>query len=141
MNINREMTKGARFSFYLMLFLLGGLFWIATKTGHFTMDEAVYGRAVDYPAAYWAAAMMFPSAGYIAALFINGRRWWTAPVRIMIGSWMIGYFIAFVWCAMPSAGVDIIVIASAVMALKAALMSMFDLGDMRRRRRLTHGRG
>ena len=130
----RDMTKGARFSFYGMLFLLGAVFWIATKAGHFSMSEAVYGRAVDLPAALWAGCMLFPAAVYLIALFVNGRRWWTVYLRLLIGAGVMFYFSAFVVFALPASGGDLMVIASGVLMLKAGIMSYFDGLDLIRQR-------
>ena len=136
--MNRDMTKGARFFFYFLLFLMGGAFWIAAKTGHFHMSEAVYGAAVKYPAVWWALAMLAPSSAYLAALFINGRRWWTAPTRIMIAAWMMTYFASFVVAALPSAGVDIVVIASGALAVAVALLAAFDIADAAKKKGPRH---
>lgn len=132
--MNRDMTKGARFGFYLMLFVMGCVFWIASVAGHFSMSADVYGQAVELPAELWAGAMLFPSAAYLMALFINGRRRWTAPVRIAVGIFMMLYFSLFIVAALPAAGGDLMVIASGVMMIKAAVMSYFDGLDLLRRR-------
>ncbi|UNY40297.1 hypothetical protein KLEP181_gp27 [Paracoccus phage vB_PmaP_KLEP18-1] len=132
--MNRDMTKGARFSFYLMLFLMGCVFWIASTTGHFKMSPEVYGRAVDLPSELWAGAMLFPSAVYLIALFINGRRRWTAPLRMVLGAFLMLYFSSFVASALPASGGDLMVIASGVMMVKAAVMAYFDGLDLLRGR-------
>lgn len=131
--MNRDMAKGARFGFYMMLMFMGATFWVATKTGHFKMSEDVYGRAVDYPAVIWAGLMLFPSAVYLMALFINGRRWWTAPIRVLIGLFMAVYFSAFIAMALPASGGDLMVIASGAMMAKAVIMATFDISDARRK--------
>ncbi len=130
----RDMTKGARFGFYGMLFLMGAVFWIATKAGHFSMSEDVYGEAVALPAALWAGAMLFPSAIYLGALFINGNRWWTPYVRVSCGGWMMLYFSAFVVFAWPASGGDLMVIASSVLMMKSFVMAYFDGLDLLRGR-------
>lgn len=132
------MTKGARFSFYGMLFLMGGVFWIAAATGHFVMSPEVYGQAVELPAELWAGGMLFPSFFYLIALFINGSRSWTAPLRIAIGLAMMTYFSAFVVSALPASGGDLMVIASGVMMIKAAVMAYFDGLDLLRGRYVRH---
>lgn len=135
--MNRPMTKGARFGFYGYLFVMGCVFWIASVTGHFVMSPEVYGRAVELPSELWAGAMLFPSAIYLIALFINGQRRWTAPIRMMIAVWMMLYFSSFVVSALPASGGDLMVIASGVMLIKAAVMAYFDGLDFLRGR---HGR-
>lgn len=134
MAVNRNMTKGARFSFYSMLFLMGSVFWITAMTGHFRMHPEVYGSAVDLPAILWAGLMLFPSGAYLPCLFVNGRRWWTVHVRLVVGLWMITYFSAFFFAALPTAYGDFMVIASAVMAVKALIMVAFDALDLKRQR-------
>lgn len=130
--MTREMTKGARFSYYLMLFMMGCVFWLATMTGHFSMYAPVYGWAAHYPAELWAGAMLFPSAIYLIALFINGRRWWTAPLRCVMGIFIMLYFSSFVASALPAIGGDLMVIASGVLMTKAAVMLCFDGIDLMR---------
>jgi len=137
--MTREMTKGARFSFYLMLFIMGCVFWVASVTGWFTMSPEVYGRAVDLPSELWAGAMLGPSAVYLVALFINGRRAWTAPLRMMLGVFMMMYFSSFVASALPAAGGDLMVIASGVMMVKSAIMMYFDGLDFLRGRHVRRG--
>lgn len=132
--MNRDMTKGARFGFYGMLFLMGCVFWVASVTGHFNMPPEVYGDAVELPSEIWAGAMLFPSALYLSALFINGRRSWTAPGRMMVGVWMMFYFSTFVASALPASGGDLMVIASGIMMLKSAVMAYFDGLDYLRKR-------
>lgn len=129
----RAMTKGARFGFYVMLFLMGCAFWIATVTGHFTMYGPVYGWVSGHRSEVWAAGMLFPSAIYLTALFINGRRAWTAPMRCAMDMWMIVYFGVFVTSAVPVVGGDLMVIVSGVMMAKAGVMLFFDGLDMVRR--------
>ena len=136
--MNRDMTKGARFSFYGMLFLMGCVFWIASVSGHFKMSEEVYGAAVQLPSEVWAGAMLFPSALYLAGLFINGRRRWTAPARIAVGVWMMFYFSSFVASALPASGGDLMVIASGIMMIKSAVMGYFDGLDYLRKRHAKH---
>lgn len=138
--MNRDMTKGARFSFYGMQLILGSVFWTAASSGHFVMSEEVYGRAVDWPAKWWALAMLFPAATYLAALFVNGRRRWTPYIRVVAGCWMLLYYSTFIAFGLPSAGVDLIVIASGVFALKAGVMLAFDCADIKRKRHDTLGR-
>lgn len=128
------MTKGARFSFYLMLFLMGCAFWIATMTGHFRMYAPIYGWIADYDARIWAGGMMFPAALYLMALFINGRRRWTAPLRCVMGICTMLYFSAFVASGLPALGGDLLVIASGTLMLKATVMLYFDGVDLLRRR-------
>lgn len=130
--MNRDMAKGARFGFYTMLFGMGAVFWITAKLGYFSMSEDVYGRAVDYPAVWWALAMLLPSSTYLMALFINGRRWWTAPTRITIDVLMMFYFSMFVAYALPASGGDLMVVASVVLMIKSGVMAFFDVCDMKR---------
>ena len=130
--MNRDMAKGARFSFYGMQFLMGCVFWIASVTNVFIMSEEVYGAAVAWPSEWWAGGMMGPAALYLIALFINGRRWWTAYVRMTIGAWMMLYYSAFVALGFPSCGLDLIVIASSIFMAKAAVMLVFDARDWAR---------
>lgn len=132
--MTRDMTKGARFSYYLMLFLMGCMFWLATMIGHFDMYPALYGWAAEYPSELWAGAMLFPSAVYLMALFINGRRWWTAPLRCVMGVCMMLYFSSFVASAAPAEGGRLMVIASGVMMIKASVMLCFDGLDCMRKR-------
>lgn len=132
--MTRDMTKGARFSYYLMLFMAGCMFWLATKTGHFSMYAPIYGWVADYPAEWWAGAMLFPSALYLMALFINGRRWWTAPMRCAVGISIMLYFSSFVSSALPAVGGDLVVIFSAVLGFKASVMLCFDVADLSRKR-------
>lgn len=124
--MSRDMSKGARFSFYGMMFVMGVVFWIAAQAGFFRMSQEVYGDAVNLPAKWWAAAMLFPSTAYLVALFINGRRWWTPHIRLTVGVWMALYFSAFVASALPASGGDLMVIASGVFAVKVAVMGYFD---------------
>ena len=132
--MNRDMTKGARFSFYGMQLLMGCVFWLTAVADIFQMSDLVYGSAVAYPAEYWAGLMMFPATVYLAALFINGRRWWTVYIRIAMGIWMMLYYSAFVVLAYPSAGVDLIVIGSSIFMAKSAIMLYFDGVDVKRKR-------
>lgn len=132
--MTRDMTKGARFSYYIMLFGMGCSFWIATVTGHFTMYAPVYGKAANFPAEAWAAALMFPSAVYLMALFINGRRWWTSPLRCFIGFFTIFHFALFVFSSFGQEGGGVMFIPSGVLMMKAGVMLAFDIADFRRKR-------
>lgn len=134
MIISRDLTKGARFSFYGWLFLLGSVFWITSMSGHFRMHPEIYGDAVRLPSLLWAGLMLFPAGTYLPCLFVNGRRWWTVHVRIIIGLWMITYFCTFVISALPVAFGDFMWIATAVLAVKAFIMLIFDVCDLRRQR-------
>lgn len=131
--MTREMTKGARFSFYLFLFMLGVTFWATSATEHFRMDPAAYGWVARHPSELWAGGMFFPTALYLIALFINGKRAWTSPARCVLGLVMIGYFLTFAWSALPTEHGGVIVIVSLWMAVKAALMLYFDGVDLSRR--------
>lgn len=139
--MSREMTKGARFSFFAMLYCLGTVFWIATRTGHFEMSALVYGaRVLEYPSEWWAIGMLVPSSVYLLALVINGRCWWTAYLRIACAFLLSSYFSYFVFSAWPAAGGDLMVIASGVLGTKAACMAYFDAVELVQRWRQPHDR-
>lgn len=127
MQMTREFTKGARAAFYTMLMFMGTMFWAAASTGSFVMSETVYGAAVvHYPSEFWAISMLMPSAVYIAALWINGRKRWSPYVRLFCGFLMASYFSTFVWSAWPAAGGDLMVIASITMMSKAIVLTYID---------------
>lgn len=134
MNVNRDMTKGARFSFYGFQFLMGCGFWISAALGYFSMSEVVYGAAVAWRAELWAAAMAGPATVYLVALIINGNAPWTPYVRALVGVWMMLYYTAFVVLGFPTAGIDLIVIASSCFAIKAFVMLCCDTRDILRGR-------
>lgn len=134
MNVNRDMTKGARFSFYGFQFLMGCGFWISAALDYFSMSEAVYGAAVAWRAEWWAAAMAGPATVYLVALIINGNAPSTPYVRALVGVWMMLYYTAFVVLGFPTAGIDLIVIASSCFAIKAFVMLCCDTRDILRGR-------
>lgn len=137
--MTRDFTKGLRTGFYVMLFGMGAVFWIATETGHFVMLEEVYGAdAVALPARLWAACMMGTAAAYMVALVINGRRCWTPYVRLLCGFFMSSYFSLFVMSAWPAAGGDLMVIAAGVLMTKAALMTYIDAAELATQWRRRH---
>lgn len=135
--MTRDMSKGARFAFFGMLFVMGSVFWIASKLGRFRMSPEVYGDAVNLPATLWAASMLLPAAAYLLALFVNGLRWFTPHIRLACCAWLALYFCSFVASALPASGGDLLVIASGVFAVKTAVMAYFDGLDLLRGR---HGR-
>lgn len=127
MQMTRDFTKGARAAFYTMLMFMGAMFWAAASTNNFVMSEEVYGEKVlHFPSEYWALAMLIPSAVYMAALWINGRKCWTPYVRLTCGFLTASYFSAFVWSAWPAAGGDLMVIASVTMMSKAVVLTYID---------------
>ncbi len=129
--MTRDFTKGLRTGYYVMLFVMGAAFWIATETGNFVMLEAVYGaQALAYPAVWWAACMMMTAATYLVALAINGRRCWTPYVRITCGFLMSSYFSLFTVSAWPASGGDLMVIASGILSLKAASLTYIDAREL-----------
>ena len=129
--MTRDFTKGLRTGYYVMLFVMGAAFWIATETGNFVMLEAVCGaQALTYPAVWWAACMMVTAALYLVALAINGRGCWTPYVRIACGFFMSSYFSLFAASAWPAAGGDLMVLASGVLMLKAASMTYIDAREL-----------
>lgn len=131
--MTRDMTKGARFSFYLMLFLMGVTFWVTSMTGHFSMNAGVYGWVASYPSELWAGGMFFPTSIYLIALFINGKRPWTAPARCLLGLGMMAYFATFSLSAMETRDGGVVVIVSAWLMIKASMMLAFDGMDLLRR--------
>jgi hypothetical protein len=129
--MTRDFTKGLRTGYYVMLFVMGAAFWIATETDNFVMLEAVYGaQALAYPAVWWAACMMLTATTYLVALAINGRGCWTPYVRIACGFLMSSYFSLFTVSAWPASGGDMLVIASGVLSLKAASMTYIDAREL-----------
>lgn len=129
--MTRDFTKGLRTGFYVMLFVMGAAFWIATETGHFVMLETVYGaQALAWPALWWAACMMLTATVYLVALAINGRRCWTPYARIGCGFIMSSYFSLFTVSAWPASGGDLMVIASGILSLKAASMTYIDAREL-----------
>lgn len=133
--MTRDFTKGARTSFYAMLFVMGCIFWVASVTGHFSMSKEVYGaEVIAIPAEAWAAAMMFPAWLYLIALYINGRGWWTVYLRLACGFVTSFYFSLFIVSAWPAAGGDLMVIASAVMTLKSGLYTCIDGAELMKQR-------
>lgn len=133
--MTRDFTKGARSSFYAMLFVMGCVFWAASVTGNFAMSEAVYGKEVlALPSEVWAGAMMFPSGAYLFSLYINGRRRWTPYARLVCGLLTACYFSAFIVSAWPAAGGDLMIIASSVMMLKSGVFAYVDGVEMLRQR-------
>lgn len=139
--MNRDILKGARFAFYMLLFFMGGIFWVTAKSGHFAMSPELYGEhATELPATIWAGCMMFPAAVYLGALFVNGRQWWTVYVRLIVGSAMVFYFSAFMTSTFPMDGVNIVEIGSLALMIKAAVMTYFDGLDFLRQKGAKRGR-
>lgn len=133
--MTRDFTKGARAAFYLMLFVMGSAFWVSTELGHFVMSAEVYGHdVIRLPAELWAACMMVPAGVYLIALYINGKRFWTPYVRLLCGFITASYFSLFVVSAWPAAGGDLMVIASAVLMLKASILGYVDSSELVRQR-------
>lgn len=133
--MTRDFTKGARSSFYAMLFAMGCVFWVASASGNFTMSADVYGEEVlTLPSEIWAAAMMIPAGSYLIALYVNGRRRWTPYARLVCGLLTACYFSAFVVSAWPAAGGDLMVIASSVMMIKSGAFAYIDGVEMLRQR-------
>lgn len=131
--MTRDFTKGARTSFYAMLFGMGAVFWVTSVTGHFSMSEDVYGAQVmAIPSEVWAGAMFFPAAIYLIALWINGKRRWTPLARVICGGITATYFSVFIVSALPAAGGDLMTIASAVMMLKAGVYVYVDACELLR---------
>lgn len=129
--MTRDFTKGARASFYLMLFVMGSVFWVATELDAFRMDARVYGsKAVQFPSEWWALGMLIPSAIYLIALCINGKHRATPYVRIACNFVISVYFSFFVVSAWPAAGGDLMVIASGVLMTKSAAMTFIDASEL-----------
>lgn len=131
--MTRAISKGVRFSYYLMIFGFGCGFWIASMTRYFEMRHNVYGVLADRPEYMLAGAMLFPATAYLIALFINGRRSWTAPLRCIAGFWMVLYFAGFMLSSYDAPDGAAMAITSSVLSFKALWMLAYDWQDVRRR--------
>ena len=131
--MTREFTKGVRAAFYTMLIFMGGLFMAASMGGYFKMVPALYGdMAANIPPEYLALGMLVPSAVYIVALRINGRKRWTPYARLICGFLVASYFWAFVWSAHPAQDGVFMVIVSLTLMLKACALTYIDASELYR---------
>ena len=124
---SRLFWKGLRAGLWSVFFAAGGIFWIASHSGGFSMSQEVYGRdVIEVPAEVWAGMLFIPATCYLCALYINGRRWWTPLVRLISGAVVALKFSAFAVSASAAPFGDIVMIWGVVLGGATVFMAAID---------------